>query len=49
MESLIEIFAIESVQLPLSLDVVVMFMGFTMILSTIELIACSLGRVRDMK
>ena len=49
MENLIDIFAIESAQLPLSLDAVVMFMGFVMILSTIELIACSLGKVRDMK
>ena len=49
MESLIDIFVTETPQLAISLDTVVMFMGFVMILSTIELIACSLGKVRDMK
>lgn len=46
METLINFLHVEEPVLAFSLDTVVNFMVFVMILSTIELIACSLGKVR---
>ena len=46
MSTLIEFLKVEEPVLSLSLDTVLGFMVFVMILSTVELIACSLGKVR---
>lgn len=45
MSSLIDLLFVEAPRLALSLDTVVLFMGFIMFLSTFELIACTLGKV----
>lgn len=47
MESLIEYFVIDAPRISLSLDTVIMYLGFVMILSSMELIACCLGKVRE--
>lgn len=46
MNELINFINVEEPVLSLSLDTVLGFMVFVMILSTVELIACSLGKVR---
>lgn len=46
MGTLIDFLFVEEPVLSFSLDTVVCFMVFVMILSTIELVACSLGKVR---
>lgn len=45
MESLINFLYVEEPILSFSLDTVINFMAFVMILSSIELIACSFGKV----
>ena len=47
MDNLIQFFITETPQVAFSLDSVIKFLGFVMILSTLELIACSLGKVRE--
>lgn len=45
MSSLIDLLFTEAPRLPLTFDTVILFMGFVMLLSTFELIACTLGKV----
>lgn len=47
MDNLINFFFTESATITLSLDSVIKFMVFVMMFSSFELIACSLGKVRD--
>lgn len=47
MDGLIQMFFTDSATIALSLDSIVKFMVFVMMFSSFELIACSLGKVRD--
>lgn len=47
MDNLINLFFTESATVALSLDSVIKYMVFIMMFSSFELIACSLGKVRD--